>query len=33
MESKALLCDIQPGRRPRGARVPVYLREKVEQPA
>ena len=31
METKALLCDIEPGRRPRGEHAPEYVREKAEQ--
>jgi formate dehydrogenase major subunit len=33
METKALLCDIEPGRRPRGPAVLEDLKEKMEQPA
>jgi formate dehydrogenase major subunit len=33
METKALLCDIEPGRRPRGEQRDVKVREKAEQPA
>lgn len=33
METKALICDIEPGRRPRGKRAPKYVQEKAEQPA
>ena len=33
METKALLCDIEPGRRPRGPAVLEELKEKMEQPA
>jgi formate dehydrogenase major subunit len=33
METKALICDIEPGRRPRGERAREYVREKAEQPA
>ena len=33
METKALICDIEPGRRPRGAAAPEHVREKAEQPA
>src|SRR5581483_4643345 len=33
METKALICDIEPGRRPRKERAPEYVREKAEQPA
>ena len=33
METKALICDIEPGRRPRGRKAHEQLREKAEQPA
>jgi formate dehydrogenase major subunit len=33
METKALLCDIEPGRRPRGPAVLEELKDKMEQPA
>ena len=33
METKALVCDIEPGRRSRGPAVLTQLREKLEQPA
>jgi formate dehydrogenase major subunit len=33
METKALICDIEPGRRPRGEAAVEYVREKAEQPA
>jgi formate dehydrogenase major subunit len=33
METKALICDIEPGRRPRGEQRQVKVREKAEQPA
>ena len=33
METKALICDIEPGRRPRGKRASEHVREKAEQPA
>ncbi len=33
METKALVCDIEPGRRSRGPAVLTQLREKLEEPA
>ena len=33
METKALLCDIEPGRRQRGADALEQLTEHLEQPA
>ena len=33
METKALVCDIEPGRRSRGPAMLTQLREKLEQPA
>ena len=33
METKALICDIEPGRRPRGVRARQHIQEKAEQPA
>ena len=33
METKALVCDIEPGRRPRGPEARKHLQQKLEQPA